>query len=94
MYTWSKSNTETATLRECFPTTVLLGSIQVSPTLAQILTAGLTVYVVSSLIPPATLIQLSSRIATPVYETSDTYTWPPPGPPSILCWLQAEGHHR
>ena len=28
MYTWSKSDTETATLRECFPTSVLLGSIQ------------------------------------------------------------------
>lgn len=27
MYTWSKSDTETATLRECFPTSVLLGSI-------------------------------------------------------------------
>ena len=28
MYTWSKSSTETATLRECFPTRVLLGSIR------------------------------------------------------------------
>ena len=27
MYTWRKSPTETATLRECFPTRVLLGSI-------------------------------------------------------------------
>lgn len=41
MYTWSKSDTETATLRECFPTTVLLGSIQVSPTLSHILTVEL-----------------------------------------------------
>ena len=28
MYTWKKSATETASLRECFPTRVLLGSIQ------------------------------------------------------------------
>ena len=28
MYTWQKSPTETATLRECFPTRVLLGSIE------------------------------------------------------------------
>ena len=28
MYTWRKSGTETATLRECFPTRVLLGSIR------------------------------------------------------------------
>ena len=28
LYTWRKSTTETATLRECFPTRVLLGSIQ------------------------------------------------------------------
>ena len=28
LYTWRKSPTETATLRECFPTRVLLGSIQ------------------------------------------------------------------
>ena len=28
LYTWRKSATETATLRECFPTRVLLGSIQ------------------------------------------------------------------
>ena len=33
MYSWSKSDTETATLRECFPTSVLLGSIQ-NPLLA------------------------------------------------------------
>ena len=28
LYSWRKSTTETATLRECFPTRVLLGSIQ------------------------------------------------------------------
>ena len=28
MYTWKKSPTETATLRECFPTRVLLGTIR------------------------------------------------------------------
>ena len=33
MYSWSKSDTETATLRECFPTSVLLGSIN-NPLLA------------------------------------------------------------
>ena len=28
MYSWKKSATETATLRECFPTRVLLGTIR------------------------------------------------------------------
>ena len=40
MYTWRKSDTETASLRECFPTRVLLGSIQ-DPLKPQVVLLGL-----------------------------------------------------
>ena len=50
MYTWRKSDTETASLRECFPTRVLLGSIQ-DPLKPQVVLLGLEVFTLIKRLP-------------------------------------------